>query len=407
MKEMNVNLARLIDRRFGVPICFVLSVVHGLRKLFSKPKLIKNPRKILFIEMSEMGSMVLAYSLFVKTKELFPEAELYFLTFKESRYGIDILDVLPHKNVITISSSNFFAFLFTAINALWELRKKKISIAIDMELFARFTSILSYICGAKNRVGYFRFHNEGLYRGNLLTHKAEYNPYIHIAHNLLNLIYAVVSPQEDVPFAKKEIEEKDIVIPKSKSSDEAEKEILAKLEAKNKDITNASKIILLNPNASDIIPIRRWPRENYIELARMLLANNRVYVVITGTEAERKDAETIYGAVNLSRCINFAGETTFPELMALYSISDILITNDSGPAHFSTMTDIKTFVFFGPETPQLYGPLGKNCHVFYSNFACSPCVSAFNHRKSACNDNKCLKSISVEEVYSEVKKDIN
>jgi len=403
---MNVDFMRWIDRSVGVPICFLLSVIHGLRKLISKPRLIRDPNKILFIEMSEMGSIVLAYSLFKKTKELLPEAELYFLTFEESRYAIDILDVLPRENVITINSSNFFAFLFTSINALWRLRSKGISLAVDMELFARFTTIFSYLSGAKNRAGYFKFHNEGLYRGNLLTHNVAFNPHIHIAHNLLNLISAVVSPQQDVPLTKKKIEEKDIVLPRLKMSEEAKGKILAKLEKENKDIANAREIILLNPNASDIIPVRRWPLESYIELSKMFLNQSGVYIVITGTEAERGEADKIRGAVNSERCINFSGKTTFPELMALYSISDILITNDSGPAHFSVLTGIKTFVFFGPETPRLYGPLSDNSHVFYSDYACSPCVSAFNHRKSACNDNKCLKSISIEEVYSEVKKSI-
>lgn len=397
---MKIDFMRWVDRSVGVPICFLLSVVHGLRKLINKPKLIRDPKKILFIEMSEMGSMVLAYSLFKKAKELLPEAELYFLTFEESRYAIDILDVLPRKNVLTINNNNFFVLLFTSMRALWRLRRKGISVALDMELFARFTAIISYLSGAKNRAGYFKFHNEGLYRGNLLTHKVAFNPHIHITHNLLNLIYAVVSPQPDVPFTKKKIEERDIVLPRLKISEEAKEKILAKLGKENKDIANAREIILLNPNASDIIPVRRWPLDNYIELAKMLINNDGVYVVITGTEAERREADIIRDAVNSERCINFSGKTTFPELMALYSISNILITNDSGPAHFSVLIDIKTFVFYGPETPRLYGPLSENSHVFYSDYACSPCVSAFNHRKSACTDNKCLKSISVEEVYS-------
>ena len=201
---MKVDFMRWVDRSVGVPICFLLSVVHGLRKLINKPKLIRDPKKILFIEMSEMGSMVLAYSLFKKAKELLPEAELHFLTFEESRYAIDILDVLPRKNVLTINNNNFFVFLFTSMRALWRLRRKGISVALDMELFARFTAIISYLSGAKNRAGYFKFHNEGLYRGNLLTHKVAFNPHIHITHNLLNLIYAVVSPQPDVPFTIKQ-----------------------------------------------------------------------------------------------------------------------------------------------------------------------------------------------------------
>lgn len=400
---MNADFMRFIDRRLGVPICFVLSCVHGLRKIFSKPRFIKNPNKFLFIELSEMGSILLAYSLFKKTKEFFPDAEFYFLTFKENRKALDILDIIPEKNVMTISSNNFFSFLGTTISTLWKLRRKKINVAVDMELFGRFTAILSYLSRAKNRVGYFRYHNEGLYRGNFLTHKVAYNPHLHMAHNLLSLIYAVSSSPEDVPLSKTQVLEKDIIVPKRRITDNARKMLLKKIEDENENITKAKKIILFNPNASDIVPLRRWPLENYTELAKLLLKHEGVCIIITGIESERKDVDIICDAVSAERCINFAGKTTFFELIDLYNIADVLITNDSGPVHFSSMTDIKTFAFFGPETPKLYGPLGENCRVFYSNYACSPCVSAFSHRKSPCSDNRCLKAISVMEVYNEIK----
>lgn len=400
---MNADFMRFIDRRLGVPTCLALSCVHGLRKIFSKPRFIKNPNKFLFIELSEMGSILLAYSLFKKTKEIFPDAEFYFLTFKENRKALDILDIIPEKNVMTISSNNFFSLLGTTISTLWKLRRKKINVAVDMELFGRFTAILSYLSRAKNRVGYFSYHNEGLYRGNFLTHKVAYNPHLHMAHNLLSLIYAVSSSPEDVPLSKTQVLEKDIIVPKRRIADNARKMLLKKIEDENENITKAKKIILLNPNASDIVPLRRWPLENYTELAKLLLQHEGVCIIITGIESERKDVDIICDAVSHERCINFAGKTTFFELIDLYNIADVLITNDSGPVHFSSMTDIKTFAFFGPETPKLYGPLGKNCRVFYSNYACSPCVSAFNHRKSPCSDNKCLKAISVMEVYNEVK----
>jgi len=401
---MKVDLMRFIDRRVGVPICFVLSCIHGLAKIIRKPETMKSPKKILFMELSEMGSMVLAASLFKKTKELFPGAELYFLTFKENRYALDILGIFPEDKVITVSTENFFKFLLTAAGAIRKLRREKISVAIDMELFARFTAILSYLSGAKNRVGYYRYHNEGLYRGNFLTHRVMFNPHLHIAHNLCSLIYALTSAKEDLPLTKKQIEAETLEVPKLRISEEQKASILAKLKGENKNITAGDKIILLNPNASDLVPIRRWPAENYVELARLLLQHKGVFVVITGTEEEREYAEKIYEAVGSERCLNFSGRTSFPELIALYSLSSALVTNDSGPVHFSSLTDIKTFALFGPETPKLYGPLVKSCHVFYANYYCSPCISAFNQRRSPCNDNRCLKAISAREVYEEVKK---
>jgi ADP-heptose:LPS heptosyltransferase len=77
----------------------------------------------------------------------------------------------------------------------------------------------------------------------------------------------------------------------------------------------------------------------------------------------------------------------------------MLITNDSGPAHMAALTDIKVITIFGPETPALYGPLGPNAANIFAHFSCSPCLSAANHRHTICQDSKCLKAISVEEVY--------
>lgn len=395
---------RSIDRRLGVPLCFVLSCLHGFRKIFSKPKLIQNPGRILFIELSEMGSMVLAYSLFKKTREMFPDAELYFLTFKENRYAVDILGIIPEENIITLSSRSFFSFLFSSVGAVRKLRKRKISVAVDMELFARLTAILSYFSGAKNRVGYFRYHSEGLYRGNFLTHKVAFNPHIHMAQNLLNLIYAIASSPGDLPLTKKLLAEGDIFIPKIQVSETDKEKMFERLQEENANIRKAKKIVLLNPNASDIVPLRRWPIENYIELAKKLLKHEGVHIIITGVESEKEPADALHDTLGSARCMNFAGKTSFFELIALYNIAHILITNDSGPVHFSVMTDIKTFAFFGPETPKLYGPLGKNCRVFYTNYSCSPCISAFNHRKSPCTDNRCLQAITVEDVYAEVRK---
>ncbi len=400
---MNVNFMRTVDRKVGIPVCFFLSIIHGIGKLFKPPKIIRKPRRILFIELSEMGSMVLAYSLFKKTKELFPGAELYFLTFKENRHAVDILGIIPRDNVVTINSRNIFGFLLSSISAIWKLRWKQISVTVDMELFARLTAIISLMSGAKNRVGYFRYRNEGLYRGNFLTHRVAFNPHIHMAQNFLNLIYAVHSSQNDLPLTKKAVDDQDIVLPKIRLSEMVRMKMVKRLQEVNKNIIHAKKIILLNPNASDIVSVRRWPLMNYIDLARRLLRHEGIYIINTGVESEKKYADALDQALGSMRCINMVGKTSFSELISLYGIADILITNDSGPVHFSTLTDIKTFAFFGPETPNLYGPLGDNCFVFYSNYSCSPCISAFNQRKSPCNDNKCLKAITVEEVYRKVK----
>lgn len=399
---MNTQSMRKIDRSVGKPICFLLTLAYKFLKVFKKPSAVRHPKNILFIEMSEMGSIILAYSLFMKTKQYYPEASLYFLTFKQSRYAVDILDIIPEKNVFYIDNRNLWFLALSTIKSLSGLRRINLDMAVDMETFSRFSAILSYLSCATNRVGFYRFNQEGLYKGRFLTHEVPFNPHIHMTQNMLNLIYAAHSPKSDIPPTKRIPDDKDILIPKYHPPKNIEQKVRKKLAEGIPLKRKNSKIILINPNASDIVPLRRWPEEYYIRLIRLILKNPNPVILITGQASEKKQAEKIIREVASDRCLNFAGKTSFPELITLYHIADILITNDSGPVHFSSMTGIRTFVFFGPETPEIFGPLGEKSHVFYKGMACSPCVSAFNQKHSPCRDNQCLKRITPDEVYEKV-----
>ena len=78
-------------------------------------------------------------------------------------------------------------------------REKDIDTVVDLELFSRFTALLSGFSGAERRVGFYRFHNEGLYRGEMLTHRVAYNPHIHIAKNFIALVDALTAAAPAVP----------------------------------------------------------------------------------------------------------------------------------------------------------------------------------------------------------------
>jgi ADP-heptose:LPS heptosyltransferase len=142
-----------------------------------------------------------------------------------------------------------------------------------------------------------------------------------------------------------------------------------------------------------VVPsVREIPRGNCTYGASQL---------ITGAPSERIEAEKLASECKSDRCISFAGHSALADLPALYSLAALMVTNDSGPAHFAAASGLPTIVLFGPETPNLYRPLGNSTSI-YAGLACSPCVSANNHRKSACNDNVCMRAISVEQVFAAV-----
>jgi ADP-heptose:LPS heptosyltransferase len=101
--------------------------------------------------------------------------------------------------------------------------------------------------------------------------------------------------------------------------------------------------------------------------------------------------------------MSLAGQTSLRELLTLYTAADVLVTNDSGPGHFASLTPVHAIVLFGPETPRLFGPLAASTTVIWKELACSPCVSVFNHRLSPCRNNVCMQSITVDEVFSAVR----
>jgi ADP-heptose:LPS heptosyltransferase len=141
-----------------------------------------------------------------------------------------------------------------------------------------------------------------------------------------------------------------------------------------------------------------------VEVARSLLADvSDSIIVATGSSKENKDVQAFVDAVDSDRCLNTAGMFTLRELIALYCLADCLLTNDSGPAHFASVTPLKTFVIFGPETPDLYLPLG-NATAFYLGLACSPCVSAANHRNTDCTTRECITGITPDRVGNNILK---
>jgi ADP-heptose:LPS heptosyltransferase len=121
---------------------------------------------------------------------------------------------------------------------------------------------------------------------------------------------------------------------------------------------------------------------------------------MTGAPAERVQADALVRAVGSDRCISIAGRTTLRELLAAYTLADVLVTNDSGPAHFATLTPVDVVTLFGPEHPDLFAARSPRNHVLWEGLPCSPCVSAYNDRTSPCRDNVCLQRISVDRVLA-------
>lgn len=402
--SLSVDNMRLIDRLAGIPLCALITPFVKLRDWWRQRRVSSDkPNRVLFIELSEMGSAILADP--AMRAAIDEGAEIYFLIFKSNAQSLDLLQTVPADRILTIDAGGLVPLALDTWRCLRRIHKLKIDTVIDLELFSRFTALLTGLSGAQRRVGYHNFHGEGLWRGDMLTHKVHYNPHIHISKNFLSLIHATFSNEPEIPFSKVRIDDTLTQLAQAQVPEADQQAMRERIEqfASKQGIEfdfDKAPLILLNVNASELLVQRRWSQIQFSRLADQLLERyTDSIILLTGSPQEFDYVSQVQLLSRNSRVLNFAGQVKFNELTALYSIARVMVTNDSGPAHFASVTPLRTVVLFGPETPALYGALGGRSRAITAGLACSPCVSAANHRKTACKDNVCMQAIQVHDVF--------
>jgi ADP-heptose:LPS heptosyltransferase len=418
-KVLTPQVIRKIDYWLGIPLCAVLS---GFRRVWGLIPFRRRPgpaRKILFIKMTEQGATVLAWPAIRQAIEMVGKENVYFWVFRENRPVLELLSMIPESNIIDMRAEHPVEFLKDVARSLQRIRRLGIDTTVDLEFFSRASAIFAYITGASRRSGLHRFTSEGPYRGDLLTHRVTYNPYLHASETFRTIVRALACDPHDLPMVKEsargiEYREGQVVarppddaLLRFEPSTREQDEICQMIQAETiGDVQHP--VIILNPNASDMLPLRKWPTERFEDLARRILADMpQATIVFTGSPAEADVPEQIVRDLGSPRVISLAGKTSMRQLLCLYHVADALVTNDSGPGHFASMTDIHAVVLFGPETPLLFGPRGKNADVLWAGLACSPCVNIYNHRFSPCNNNVCMQAITVDQVMERLERHRN
>jgi ADP-heptose:LPS heptosyltransferase len=391
---MDVDSQRKMDRVLGSVICRFLSLFHFRRGNRAAPARVE---RLLVILLSEMGSLVLAYPMFQRMKKLYPHASIHILLFQKNREVLDILEVVPPEQVFTVDNTSMTRFLRDSLSLLFRLRRARFDVVIDCELFSRISSIFSFLSGARVRVGFHPHCQEGLYRGDFINRPVLYNPYQHISQQFVTLVEAIDSTT--VPKAKRFVTPEPPEAPPVHFSPEEVREMVRRLHAHAPELAG-KRLVLIHPGGG-LLPIRAWPLEHYGRLSAQLLQEGYAVGVI-GMGQDKGLAEEIQSYCQNPHCVDLTGYTkSVRELMLLFHCASLLVTNDGGPGQFSAMTPIPAIVLFGPETPTLYGRLDPNAAVFYSSLSCSPCITAYNHRKSPCDgDNVCLKRIDPDQVFA-------
>jgi ADP-heptose:LPS heptosyltransferase len=399
---MNVARMRRLDRWLGVPACWLLTCY---RRLLGERTTgaAQSAQRILFIKLAEQGSTVLADDALRAACDRVGRDNVFFLVFEENRSIVDLLGVIPAANVITINAKRLTSAVCGAVAAVHRLRQLRIDAAIDLEFFARSSAALCFLSGARWRVGYHAFGGEASYRGDLMTHRLSFNPYLHTSQTFHVMVQALDHPANAFPRFDLAPPPLRPVASRFHPSNHELAEMQALLARQFGEPLRDRCLVLLNANASDLLPLRRWPGRRYVELARKLLWQYpELLVGFTGAASEAPAIEELVSEVASPRCASLAGKTTLRQVLVLYCLAEVLVTNDSGPAHFASLAPVDVVALFGPETPRLFGAISPRTQVLWAGLACSPCINAYNDRQTPCTDNICMQRIEVDEVFQVV-----
>jgi ADP-heptose:LPS heptosyltransferase len=147
--------------------------------------------------------------------------------------------------------------------------------------------------------------------------------------------------------------------------------------------------------------LKEWPDEYWIKLINYLTQQNMM-IFLTGAAVDFPRASTIQKQCFNEQAIQVvAGKYSLLETVKLLASCTLVISIDTGIMHIASALDCNLISLHGPTIACRWGPLTKNAIAINSNLACSPCLNlGFEH---GCDNNKCMKSITVDKIIGSVK----
>lgn len=331
----------------------------------------KSGSNILIIEVNWLGDVLFSTPFIRAVRDADPDGYIACLVHPrcaEILEGNSAID-----DIIVYDEEGRHRGIFGKLKLIFDLRRRHFDTVYV--LHRSFTkALIGYLSGAKERIGYPTKN-----RKKLLTRTVE-EPDALEAHKVeyfLNLAEGACAAGKARGY--------EFFI-----SDADRRKMKEYLSARG--VAYGDKIIALCPGGN--WDPKRWPKENFAALADMLASKYSSKVVITGGAKERGLAEAIK-AVMKAPAVVTCGDTTLKQLGAIFEMSLLVVANDTGSMHIAVAAGAMVIALFGPTSPDITGPYGKGHYrVVKSRIECEvPCYDL------SCGDNRCMKAISVGEVF--------
>ena len=139
---------------------------------------------------------------------------------------------------------------------------------------------------------------------------------------------------------------------------------------------------------------KRWPAERFAAVADLLCGETGAQVLLIGAREERAVSDEVTAKMNATPFV-LTGDTRLDETAAVLSLCDLLVTNDTGPAHLAASVGCPVIVIFGPTDPVTTSPYTDAAQVVRQPPDCAPCML-----RDCPIDHRCMTAITPEDVFA-------
>jgi heptosyltransferase III len=352
---------------------------------------LKNPKKILIIIQRSNGDVFLSLSLINNLYDSFNMPQIDLLVNEDT---LAVAKLLPNINCI-----HTFSYQMKSERRLNQEKEiifkifRKYDLSINLTASDR-SVIYALLASKKSISAVEKFNRKSWWKKLLLSFYYFFDDTQHILCNNLESLNLL------------QINHK-----KSLSAPKASKKLITKI--KNKlDEKGVSKFVIFHPSAQ--YKYKVYSKNLRLELLNILSQLN-IPIVVTGgkTDIDLLIKNTLPDYDNV---INWIGQTSMEEYLALSEISQGYIGMDTLNMHIAAAQNKRVFAIFGPTKLSMWSPWSNeielsatndmpiqnygNITVFQADMSCVACG------KAGCNDNKglseCLENISPQLIAYEI-----
>ncbi|MFN3551185.1 MAG: glycosyltransferase family 9 protein, partial [Endomicrobiia bacterium] len=322
------KLVKYIDIIFGIP----LLIFFSLFKIFKIKKDIDKINKILLIKLSALGDTILLIPVIRTLKENYPDSKISMVVTEINKSIAERCDYID--NIFDFKPEKFIKSPLKLLKFIKKIRNEKFDLVIDADQWLRISAILSFLSGAKKRIG---FKTKGQFKHFSFTDIVLHKRYQHEIECFFDLIKPL----------KLQIKNKSLEFNINEDKIKEAENLLKSIGINNE------KFIIIHPEVPKHGFQRQWPSENFVKLIEEILRRYNIKILITGTKRTSYFVNLFSNEIKEN--IKFVFDTEIGLLSAIISKSLLIVCNNTGIMHLACAVGIPVIALHGPTDPIKWG----------------------------------------------------